>query len=178
MPPQEIRAVLAADDPLVVRRLLELHRERLEEWLEEQRRLVASIERSCADGPAVLTATPREPGRPQRGRSTMTARRPATARSICSSVGILSPTTSSPIDSFAFERTICRSSCLVDQRHLVRILDQLRSHRPRDAVVNDLDLRTTPEVHPPRPGGEDDRRARRARGTRPAPCTAAPTSVR
>ena len=48
MPPQEIRAVLAANDPLVVRRLLELHRERLEEWLEEQRSLVATIERSLA----------------------------------------------------------------------------------------------------------------------------------
>ena len=46
MPPREIRAVLAADDPLVGRRLLELHRERLGEWLEEQRRLVSSIERS------------------------------------------------------------------------------------------------------------------------------------
>jgi DNA-binding transcriptional MerR regulator len=48
MPRQEIRAVLAANDPLMVRRLLELHRERLEEWLEEQRRLVASIEQSLA----------------------------------------------------------------------------------------------------------------------------------
>jgi DNA-binding transcriptional MerR regulator len=48
MPPQEIRAVLAADDPLFVRRLLDLHRERLEEWLEEQRRLVEWIERSVA----------------------------------------------------------------------------------------------------------------------------------
>ena len=36
MPSREIRAVAAADDPLVVQRLLELHRERLEEWLEEQ----------------------------------------------------------------------------------------------------------------------------------------------
>jgi hypothetical protein len=48
MPRREIRAVLAADDPLLVRRLLELHRERLEEWLEEQRRLVMSIERERA----------------------------------------------------------------------------------------------------------------------------------
>jgi hypothetical protein len=46
MPPDEIRAVLAADDPIVVRRLLELHRERLGEWLEEQRRIVASLERA------------------------------------------------------------------------------------------------------------------------------------
>jgi DNA-binding transcriptional MerR regulator len=48
MPSREIRAVLAANDPLSVRRLLELHRERLEEWLEEQQRLVTSIERSLA----------------------------------------------------------------------------------------------------------------------------------
>ena len=49
MPPREIRAVLAADDPVFARRLLELHRERLEEWLEEQRRKVADIERSLTD---------------------------------------------------------------------------------------------------------------------------------
>jgi DNA-binding transcriptional MerR regulator len=48
MPPQEIRAVLVADDPVIVRRLLELHRERLEEWLEAQRRLVSDIEQSLA----------------------------------------------------------------------------------------------------------------------------------
>ena len=46
MPPREVRAVMAADDRLVARRLLELHSERLEEWLEEQRRLVSVIERS------------------------------------------------------------------------------------------------------------------------------------
>lgn len=46
MPPDEIRAVLAADDPVVVRRLLELHRERMEEWLQEQRRIVAWLERT------------------------------------------------------------------------------------------------------------------------------------
>jgi DNA-binding transcriptional MerR regulator len=51
MPSREIRAVIAADDPLVVQRLLELHRERLEEWLEEQRRLVASIEASLVGEP-------------------------------------------------------------------------------------------------------------------------------
>jgi DNA-binding transcriptional MerR regulator len=51
MPRQEIRAVLAANDPLLVRRLLELHRERLGEWLEEEQRLVASIERSLAGEP-------------------------------------------------------------------------------------------------------------------------------
>jgi hypothetical protein len=46
MPPRELRALLATDDPLLVRRLLELHLERLGEWLEERRRQVASIERS------------------------------------------------------------------------------------------------------------------------------------
>jgi hypothetical protein len=46
MPPEEIRAVLAGTDPVLARRLLELHRERLAEWLEEQRRLVASIHAS------------------------------------------------------------------------------------------------------------------------------------
>jgi hypothetical protein len=46
MSPREIRAVLTAEDPVFVRRLMELHRERLEEWLEEQQRLVARIERS------------------------------------------------------------------------------------------------------------------------------------
>jgi hypothetical protein len=48
MPRHEIRCVLSADDQLVVRRLLELHDERLGEWLEEQRRLLAHIERSLA----------------------------------------------------------------------------------------------------------------------------------
>jgi DNA-binding transcriptional MerR regulator len=57
MPPQEIRAVLAADDPLVVRRLLELHRERLDEWLAEQQRLLASIERGPRVRTEVLTSS-------------------------------------------------------------------------------------------------------------------------
>ncbi len=49
MPRQEIRAVLGATDPLVARRLLQLHRERLDEWLEEQEGLLSSVERSIAD---------------------------------------------------------------------------------------------------------------------------------
>jgi DNA-binding transcriptional MerR regulator len=51
MPTREIRAVVDADDPRSVRRLLELHRERLEEWVEEQQRLVASIEGSLVGEP-------------------------------------------------------------------------------------------------------------------------------
>ena len=54
MPPREIRAVLGGDDPVVVRRLLELHRERLAEWFEEQQRLVATIERSLAGQPRAV----------------------------------------------------------------------------------------------------------------------------
>jgi hypothetical protein len=44
MPAGEIRAVLAAGDPAIVRRYLELHGERLEEWLAGQRRVLESIE--------------------------------------------------------------------------------------------------------------------------------------
>ena len=44
MPSEEIRAVLAADDPAIVRRYLELHRERMEEWLAEERRILGSLE--------------------------------------------------------------------------------------------------------------------------------------
>jgi hypothetical protein len=46
MPPEEIRAVLTPGDPVIARRLLELHRERLEEWFEQQRRLLDAVVRS------------------------------------------------------------------------------------------------------------------------------------
>jgi 4-alpha-glucanotransferase len=61
MPREEIRAVLAAHDPETVRRYLELHRERLEERLGEQRRTLADVER-------FLTEATREPHQPRRGR--------------------------------------------------------------------------------------------------------------
>jgi DNA-binding transcriptional MerR regulator len=48
MPLQEIRAILSADDPAIVRRHLELHRERLEERIAEQRALLASLERALS----------------------------------------------------------------------------------------------------------------------------------
>jgi hypothetical protein len=44
MPSDEFRAVLSAGDPAIVRRYLELHRERLEEWFEGQRRALESVE--------------------------------------------------------------------------------------------------------------------------------------
>ena len=47
MPPEEIADVLD-DDIVLARRRLELHRERLREWLRTQDELIASIERSIA----------------------------------------------------------------------------------------------------------------------------------
>ncbi len=48
MPLDDIRAVLTTDDPELVHRYLELHRERLEEWLTDQRRILAELERRLA----------------------------------------------------------------------------------------------------------------------------------
>ena len=45
MPLDEIRAVLRTDDPEIVRRYLELHRERLQERLAAQVGTLSSIER-------------------------------------------------------------------------------------------------------------------------------------
>ena len=45
MPPDELRVVLATPDRELVRRHLELHLERIEEWLITQRRSVAAAER-------------------------------------------------------------------------------------------------------------------------------------
>ena len=49
MPSEEIRAILEADGPEIVRRYLELHGERLEEKVAEQRRTLACRERFLAD---------------------------------------------------------------------------------------------------------------------------------
>lgn len=62
MPPSEIRTVLTADDPELVRRYLELHGERLEERLADQRRTLAALERLLAELAAQrspFTAMPR-----------------------------------------------------------------------------------------------------------------------
>ena len=48
MPIEEIRAVLTADDPVIVRRYVEFHTERLDEWVVEQRRFLAILEHSVA----------------------------------------------------------------------------------------------------------------------------------
>ena len=55
MPPGEIRAIFAPGDPVIARRLLELHRERLAEWAEEQRRLLARVERSVVEEPCTAS---------------------------------------------------------------------------------------------------------------------------
>jgi DNA-binding transcriptional MerR regulator len=49
MPVEEIRSVLDAEDPAVVRRHLELHRERLAERLEYRLRSVDRLERDLLD---------------------------------------------------------------------------------------------------------------------------------
>jgi hypothetical protein len=63
LPPEEISAVLGADDPELVRRYMELHRERLEERLLDRLRALASLERVLVQ--AILT---REEGVPRKGR--------------------------------------------------------------------------------------------------------------
>ena len=49
MPKEEISAILSAHDSVIVHRYLELHQERLDEWVAEQRRVLASLERSLTD---------------------------------------------------------------------------------------------------------------------------------
>ena len=44
MPPEEILALTSAEDPELVRRHLELHRERLDEGLAERRRALAELQ--------------------------------------------------------------------------------------------------------------------------------------
>jgi DNA-binding transcriptional MerR regulator len=52
MPAAELQAILRSDDPVIVRRYLELHRERLEERLEEQVRTVERLQRQLDPAPA------------------------------------------------------------------------------------------------------------------------------
>ena len=65
MPRAEIRAVLSADDPEMVRRYLELHRERLEEQLAAHRRELDALARSLMEH---LEARGRRTERGRRGR--------------------------------------------------------------------------------------------------------------
>ena len=52
MPTAELQAILRSDDPVIVRRYLELHRERLEERLAEQVRTLERLERQLDPAPA------------------------------------------------------------------------------------------------------------------------------
>jgi len=52
MPAVELQAILHSDDPVIVRRYLELHRERLEERLAEQVRTLERLERQLHPAPA------------------------------------------------------------------------------------------------------------------------------
>jgi hypothetical protein len=49
MPPAEVHKVLMTEDPEIIRRHMELHRERLEERLEDQRLIVGRIEALLVD---------------------------------------------------------------------------------------------------------------------------------
>ena len=52
MPVAELQAILRSDDPVIVRRYLELHRERLEERLAEQVRTLERLEWQLDPAPA------------------------------------------------------------------------------------------------------------------------------
>jgi hypothetical protein len=70
MPPDEVDAVVAADQPVIVHRYMELHRERLEERLADQVRRLERVKRILT--PAVPEAASRHPAeRPssERGQS-------------------------------------------------------------------------------------------------------------
>ena len=56
MPADEIRTILTTADPELVRRYLELHRERLEERLTAQRRTLLSVERLLSASDASFDA--------------------------------------------------------------------------------------------------------------------------
>jgi hypothetical protein len=53
MPAAELQSILRSDDPVIVRRYLELHRERLEERLVEQVRTLERHERQLDPAPAL-----------------------------------------------------------------------------------------------------------------------------
>jgi hypothetical protein len=63
MPPGEVDAILEADDPEVIRRYLELHRERLEERFADQRRTVGHLMQVVTSA----TGDRRRPARRKRG---------------------------------------------------------------------------------------------------------------
>ena len=50
MPAEEIREILTTGDPEMVRRHLELHRERMQERLAEQQQTITSLERTLTEG--------------------------------------------------------------------------------------------------------------------------------
>jgi DNA-binding transcriptional MerR regulator len=52
MPAAELQSILRSDDPVIVRRYLELHRERLEERLAEQVRTLERLGQELDPAPA------------------------------------------------------------------------------------------------------------------------------
>jgi hypothetical protein len=78
MPLGEVRAVLEAADPTVVRRYLELHRERLEEQIAERCRVLDAVERMLTENLAVnhanTSARPGEQVQPSPGSASASGR--------------------------------------------------------------------------------------------------------
>lgn len=67
MPPAELRVVLTTPDRELVRHHLELHLERLEEWLSTQRRSLAAVERILAESSSGHDASPERSMDDERG---------------------------------------------------------------------------------------------------------------
>jgi hypothetical protein len=63
MPSEEIATILRTDDPVLVSRYVELHRERLEEHFAAQRRTLARLERMLTERSLAITARSRRRGR-------------------------------------------------------------------------------------------------------------------
>jgi hypothetical protein len=84
MPAEEIRALLSADDPTTVRRYLELHRERLDEWLADQVRVLAIVE-------DLLAATAHLRGRIRRTEGDHSRRSPCSMANIAAAARVEDP---------------------------------------------------------------------------------------
>lgn len=72
MPLEEIHVLVVTDDPTLVRRYLELHRERLDEWLAEQEGRLWAVERLLTEAASQrrrVASTPAACG-PTRAQST------------------------------------------------------------------------------------------------------------
>lgn len=80
MPPDEVDAVVATDQPVIVHRYMELHRERLEERLADQVRTLERVKRILS--PAISEADSRPPAKRPSSEGARSLRGPAVAPGI------------------------------------------------------------------------------------------------